>query len=632
MDWINYFQFFFIAFFLVILFFLLGQFILCFFKPKDNFITNSLSIVIGLFSTVFIYAIVRTCFNSIFSIGIIVLLICFLFAKAKSKHKFKFIFPSTKFIGVLAILLLVVSLLQFFRYDVFNHNLSPIGELDDPIYITIAEQMNLQGIESYLILNNTFSSDIYSQHAPYHYFDLWFIALLQNIGELKPIDSYLFIYTPIFSLLSILFLSIFIYSVLKTIGIETRVSLIYFVASIFCFIIGYFPFFEIGNNGFEFMYSQVLIYPKLFYAYLFLGLGTYFYCNKYYFFLVVLSLILGMCFPLYWPIIFVFLFAILLIMILKKKSKEVYLPMLLFFLTLFLVIGFYYLNGAFSTSDILINSEQSKRLPFLTIIYNAAKDYIPKLIYFSPFCILASIFIYKNYNNRRLFFVLTVPILFLVSGFISYCILYSNVESRQLMHQTFSSSLYFMFAYFTFAFFVKRTSHIALRIFIGTLLIIQVIVSVNKNILNNSNALFVSKEFKNEILENKLLFTDNGAFVGDANYIDKNDMHILPYINYYTGFVKFLPNKSLIQITQINLSNHSNVRDEFRRAFLLSPFLKYTDKYDYPEAVSKFINDNKIGFVVWENSSEFNKTKLKPYKTIHDPHSKFNISFINPIP
>lgn len=97
---------------------------------------------------------------------------------------------------VLAAAALLV-LVQLYRNDYFNAEVLSMGAYDFGIYATVAEYLKISGIETSSPWYQLFAESADGLAKPYHYGDLWSLALLFDLSPAAPIDNYIYVWIPL---------------------------------------------------------------------------------------------------------------------------------------------------------------------------------------------------------------------------------------------------------------------------------------------------------------------------------------------------------------------------------------------------------------------------------------------------
>jgi len=298
--------------------YLLGHIVFAFFKVKqqDNNVSLFVKLFIGLVFLVTLYAIIKTKFNTIQIISVVIG-IYFIFNSNKNslkEIKQKLITFEYKQFILLIILLFGIYLLAYHQYYI-----SSKGEVfnDFHFYSNVAYILNAKGVET-INLDLTLST---LSPFPYHYFQLWFVSLNSFIFSTTTILSFYLFFVPVFGI--IIFQGAMSIASL-VLGNKNK----YAYAT--CFVLGIL-FLIIQNINIPFVNS---ISFKTFFI-----IGSWFYSKK----LAVVSI----------------LFSIILIALIKKEYKIAFLLNLLF-LPLYSTLAPSILSGLFFVLTYLVLKKQIK--------------------------------------------------------------------------------------------------------------------------------------------------------------------------------------------------------------------------------------------------------------------------------
>lgn len=93
--------------------------------------------------------------------------------------------------------LALLVLVQLYRNDYFNSEIISTGPHDFGIYSTVAEYLKITGIETSSPWYQLFEKVLTGLAKPYHYGDLWSLALLFDLSPAVPIDNYIYVWIPL---------------------------------------------------------------------------------------------------------------------------------------------------------------------------------------------------------------------------------------------------------------------------------------------------------------------------------------------------------------------------------------------------------------------------------------------------
>ena len=181
--------------FLFVLIYLLGHVALSFFriKPQNDNVSLFTKLFVGLVFGVTSYAIIKTQFNTI---QIISLVIGGYFLLSSKKNSFREIKQKLFIVEYKQVLCLIFLLFGFYFLAYYQYYISSKGEVfgDFHFYSSVAYVLKTTGVET----NNldwTLSS---LSPTPYHYFTHWFVALSSFIFSNTTLLSFYLFFVPIF--------------------------------------------------------------------------------------------------------------------------------------------------------------------------------------------------------------------------------------------------------------------------------------------------------------------------------------------------------------------------------------------------------------------------------------------------
>ncbi len=603
------------------------------------------SLVVGLFVSVTVYSLLLS--NKLNSISLVISILFALWifirknsgAKTVSLHRALSSFRQgidLKSMIVLATAYLLLFTAQLIKLDVFSGNI-PTGSLDFPLYITIAEQLNSQGIENVLSYMNKIEGVAIFSAQPYHFFDLWFNALLQRATFSNHLYVYLFLFIPLIVLLGFAMMLFVGTWMLQHFPSTTKDLPLWVIASIafaLLFLVGYFPYHKIGHRGFDWLEAPIINNPKFFYSYLLLGLGVPLFFRKSYLNLAFLFLTVSYCYILYLPIVALCFFAITLLQWRELKSKSILKAVVFFVFGIGAFILFYYIQpqeGKFAdVTEIKISAYFKNAITeFLSAksMINFVRAYAVKVIYFTPFLILL-IWQLKSGTKGlgKVFLLLLVTII--IGGFLSYAFSF-HIEGWQFLAQLYGPCLYILFFLVLLNSLSERKSLLTKGLLglVAAQLVLSIAITLG---LATEYAPVVSRAFKDEINQNGSSFSMIGIYVTSHDSFAGSSRDVSPYLNYYTGFVKLVPNTWLLQASPMGNDSLDKLSPEFRSLYLNSPLIKFIKNRNisFEQGVRAFIKTNKIGYIVWSKQNDVAYLKDLIDRTITDGNSGFKISFL----
>lgn len=536
---------------------------------------------------------------------------------------------------VFAAAYLLIFAVQLIKSDVLSGNV-PTGSLDFPFYITVAEELNLQGIENTLSYINQIQGVSVSSAQPYHFFDLWMNAFLQRITFANPLCVFLFLFIPLFAFLSfgaIVFIGSW-FSARQEPGTHKKITNwhIALVALVPVFLIGYIPYSKVGLNGFGWLETPIINNYKLFYSYLLIGCGVPLLMRKSYATLVLLFFVSAYCYILYLPIIALAFFAMVLMDWNEAKKNKP--AVVLFILGVALFATFYTLQPreAVLTSFARISlvdylREMIFNFSSISSIAHFIRAYAVQVFYFGPFLILLA-WQLKSGIWREYKILATFATIILIGALLSYVFL-SHIEGWQFLIQCYGPALYTLFCLLILQAFQREGGYIkkVLLVLVASQMALSVIITLE---VTSEYAPAVSAEFKNQLEENARDFSKLGLYCISHTSAEGNSRNVSPYLNYYTGFIKILPGRWLIQASDISSENLDKISPEFKSLYMTSPIYQFihTRQLPFEEGVREFIKENKISFIVWSKAGDVAYLDDLMERTITDSRSGFSVSFL----
>lgn len=626
-----------------------GRWLLLFFCGKNEMInTLPVSVVSGFTTLTIVYSIVKSDRFNTLSVVVLVIALIWLVVLKKSGRPWVWpgradVVPDKKEVTVFLFFLLFfgsIFLAQLIKLDALGGTVIPVGGLDFPFYITIAEQLNARGIENTLNYLNQLDGVAITAAQPYHFFDLWFDALLLWIVPSNPVFVYLFVFIPMIIFFGFLMLvnagNFFVQRMGRNFSLW-QVSVLSFGL---LFLVGYFPYSRMGFHGFEFLDAPLFNNPKFYYSYFLLGIGIpLFYKRAYLDFAFVLQVV-SFFYIIYLPIA-VLLMALCVWVEWRKSGLRLMIGELSLSLLMFaggaVLVGLFYFLQPREVAFTQVNSVGSSQVAHLMLqgftsvssLYHFIRAYAVKVIYFLPFIFLLLMALRKKATRREVLVAFLFPVaLVLVGGFLSFAFKF-HIEGWQFLAQCYSAGLYFGFLWLLIRVLTEKWN-IAVGVAL-LLIVLQGVASLYMTLeLGSESYPVVGSAFRKAIEDHRRSFSPVGLYLAAHQELKSSSREISPYLNYFTGFVKFNPNTWLIQAADVSPQNLNAVSPEFRGIYLTSPFQTYRTVHHqtFPESVRAFMEANKISFIVWKEEN----VAITPYldmidHTITDPVSGFSISF-----
>jgi hypothetical protein len=638
-----------VSIFLLAVFWGVGRWLLLFFCGRDE-MTNALpvSVVSGFTALTIVYSIVKSDRFNTLSVVVLVIALIWLVLRKKSDRAWVWpgradVVPDKKEVTTFLFFLFFFGLIffaQFIKLDALGGTVIPVGGLDFPFYITIAEQLNARGIENTLNYLNQLDSVAIAAAQPYHFFDLWFDALLLWIVPSNPVFVYLFVFIPMIVFFGFLMLvnagNFFVQRMGRNFS-QRQVSILSFGL---LFLVGYFPYSRMGFHGFEFLDAPLFSNPKFYYSYFLLGIGIPMFYKRAYLDFSFVLLMVSFFYILYLPIAGC-LMALCVLVEWRKSGLQLMNGELRRSLLMFaggaLLMGLFYFLQPREVAFTQVNSVGSSHVVhsmlqnFTSVgsLYHFVRAYAVKVIYFLPFIFLLLMVLWKKASRREVLVAFLFPVvLVFIGGFLSFAFKF-HIEGWQFLAQCYSAGLYFGFLWLLLKVLTEKWN---IAVGAGLLLVLlQSVASVYMTLeLGSESYPVVGSAFKKGIEDHHRSFSPVGLYLAAHHELKSSSREISPYLNYFTGFVKFNPNTWLIQASDVSPQDLNVVSPEFRDIYLTSPFQTYRTVHHqaFPESIRAFMAANKISFIVWNEEN----VAITPYlgmidHTITDPVSGFSISF-----
>ena len=423
----------------VLLFFLLGHFISLPFRlnSKDKPIYSVFSnTIIGLLTTITLFAVIKTNFNTIF-LGVIILMISYViyFFYFLPNNKFNFnvkkLLPKYNELKVLLVLIFICLIYFFIQSSLFyNYPLNNFPPMDFLFYASVIQCLGQYGIET---INNVIYPFTYTDIAtPYHYIDLWFATLYFYVFGVKSLEAYVVITTTILS--SLLFIGM-----ISIVSKLTKSKYLIFIAG-FAIYVTYFDFTN-WLGGFASMTWAVMSNPK----FMFIGLVFIWYFievlnnnnSKSYLFILLLLPVFNI---IYAPALYLTLGSITLFYYLMHRTRRNIFLLLVVLISAFFIFIFYKYNSSETTIQLnLLNLlKRSLHFSFIYRIWDVVKDVvISYAILWAPLLLL-TFFNYKKsiqiIKETKTIFSITLLLVFW--GLVIWNILYDLYDSFQFFFLT----------------------------------------------------------------------------------------------------------------------------------------------------------------------------------------------------
>jgi len=389
-------------------------------------------------------------FTSFKTINILLIPISFflIFNNRKSisiKRKLDEFISECPYILVFTISILLCIVIQFYRLDYFNREITYLSNWDYGYYITVAEYLFQTGVENVAPWFELFDSSKTGEVGPYHYGDLWLLGSIIWISELAPLKTFLYVFLPI--CVSISFAGLL--TINSIVSNQKNTILNILICFLMVFSIGNIPFMR---EAYGFHYSAFTT-PKIILFFIFIMLAVSFLIENRFHLFVITSSIIPIFHIIYAPIIFSSLFLWSLFYFYKTRNKEYFFGMIFPSLIAVGIFIFYFLFGGVSsfyngTSKIMLTTYLQE---FSETIF---RNIIARFLLFYPFLLLLMGLLWKERHNlsqnmKRLF-VFTSMMIFLtilIRGLLNY-----NRESQQIyqvvLNPIFTILYVIIFSYF----------------------------------------------------------------------------------------------------------------------------------------------------------------------------------------
>lgn len=494
---------------------------------------------------------------------------------------------------VLAALALLV-LVQLYRNDYFNAEVVSIGYYDFGIYTTVAEYLKISGIETSSPWYQLFEESADGLAKPYHYGDLWSLALLFDLSPAVPIDNYIYVWIPLIN--AVLF-SGFTAVFRMVSGRQGWLGpVVAFMALFLNMRI------EAWDWSWAFDWNMFIV-PKMLSVHLCLTVWIISRLSKiqHLDWLSLVVLMLGDI--LFLPIAcaaFIGCHIISRYLSEQKIDKRFVAALILTPFTIFL---FYKLLGSFETSSETTSppGDEGYWYWFVKMLVASQLKYY---IFFFP--IIISIFF--SFRHKVVLELLLTMLTVSFCGSVVHGLFNNNFENFQFTRMAHVSSVQFMIPIIT-GMLMKRGRYHTLRFILLTAVLIQLVISMYNSIVLNpcreSNFLWTFIQKTEVLLDDK---SKIGMSIHNPFFFP--DFTADPRMCYSCNFLKKIGPG--YWANQISIPEDMS-RLEFperRTAIELSPFYRFNEQYkreapDYTfeKAQTAFINKHKVDFIVIEKGA-----------------------------
>lgn len=605
-----------------LIFYLAGNLLLSFFQTsaKLNQILIFLRLVTGLFSVVSMYAIFKTGGNTIqliFPIMFVAVVVYSLFqnkltTKGYWQRFFLIEWESLIFFSILSAVFIILFQYRFIGFD----NMKVLTSPDLYYYGSAADYMNKFGIES-----NSFEIIDVKNTSPsldnlYHYFELWFAALLSKLSGTTGVNALMKVCFPfLYSLIGLGCLKVINYSSkLKLISRFSIAVLIFFLTPISSYLEAFSgKIFSIGfssNLSLMSEFGEKLSVPTLF---LILSLVLYKFCGiKRLFLTITPLLVLSVIYPTTLPgLMGTIGVGIIWFLIFKRKKiesvmkKEILYVLYAVIVTMLFFFAFFLLNEKSEKNPDSINSMQMtiayilKPENLILLLKNFIANYIKYIIIELPYILLflTSRKSYKQFSQAEKWTLISLFVVFSFSSFISF-VLAANPNAYQFLENLMLSILFVIHFLILFKAFQQQK-------WISIIAFFVVLVSLFGNdafkgyTKKDYRPEFVS-EIKQEIGSEDYLFAYRKDTIYNSRYEKSAYYKPLFFINTFNPF--YFPFD--LGALDKKFDNIQDSIDAFNSS-MFSPYAKFVKKHGYlnnDSARSLFIKENKINYLIWHKN------------------------------
>lgn len=499
---------------------------------------------------------------------------------------------------VLAAAALLV-LVQLYRNDYFNAEVVSVGYYDFGIYATVAEYLKISGIETSSPWYQLFAESADGLAKPYHYGDLWSLALLFDLSPAAPIDNYIYVWIPLIN--AVLF-SGFTAVFRMVSGRQGWLGLVVAFMALFLNM-----YMEVWDWSWAFEWN-LLNCPKIcaFPLGLTIWLVARYYSVKY---MDIFALILILVFNIVATPILALTFSICYIyrnLVFKQNARIVSLAAI--GIAAITIWTLYHLIGTWQISSVTAESEQS-------YLYRLIKFFVASQIkyylFFLPIMIAAS-WIYQHYKrDKTATEAITLLLIIALSASMVYALMNNNREYFQFIFPHITTiQLLTIIAIALSIRWIKESGYSgAMRKFALALALLQLLIGSGIGIfIGDSRESCYANEFNHNAV--KLLSGTNTLGVSIHNPNIFEGFSADPRMCYACNFLKKIGPG--YWANQISIPEDMTKLEfpERRTAIELSPFYRFNEQYkreapDYTfeKAQTAFINKHEVDFIVIEKGA-----------------------------
>ena len=323
-------------------------------KANTKYVSLFFKQTFGIIIIVTAYSLIRTGFNSINYISLVVLITILLYQKRRLETQ---MFISNFELKPILINFVVLFFLFSFSYYLFYIYMNAAVYGDNQFYANIANSLIQKGIESTKNIDWT-SNNLAA--SPYHYTEAWFVAFFSQMFNINPLSVFYLFFIPIFG--SVIYQGGIALAQQFIVKLGKSFPLYIYIISGFLFLFIQnisIPFFKIDSLPTYFYLGSWFHNPKLSIIYIiFLSIAILILHHNYKIAFAFILLLIPLYSPIVLPVISGIILTLSYLYFIKNISIKIYLMyMSLTILTLLGFLLFYYfqLHFSISSSNYLIN-------------------------------------------------------------------------------------------------------------------------------------------------------------------------------------------------------------------------------------------------------------------------------------
>lgn len=418
---------------IILFFYMTGSFLLHFLKFQHStpLVRQYFSLLFGFIVTVFIWALIMTCFKTSY-LALLPFLLWGIVTRNKRLNIIPFKFKKEElknFVLIISIFTFLTTALLITKYtDISQQNNSvPHFHNDYVFYSNVAAHLNDSRVENYQI--NSLSKTINL----YHYSEIWLTSLLNKISNEPYIKTFLFQTVPI--LFALVWFGFFVIATTIT-KIESKLKIL--LLSSICFVVAPFALFVspfssiLKGDVYDLVFTN---YYKLAIIQLFI-IGIFFTRKRLDYSIILLGL-LGIIYPTTLPAIAATIVLLLLYHYFKNRQNKIELKKLFFYWSsstlLLLIILLIFSNESSTTTNESFLEKYVVSIPdyLKTIVNIFGSTFLKITISCFPYIILA-IILFKKIEPSIKNVVISAMLVFQVSGLLAWSLLLRMPDSVQL--------------------------------------------------------------------------------------------------------------------------------------------------------------------------------------------------------